>query len=113
MLADVDGAESQHYEIPGADFAILAACINQRLARRNLMIKLLARNLQQSAEDDDLHEIFLKTAEEIREEEPLQIPEYRTTLVHKICLRKIFQPQAQYKSDIPSKLKHKVQRFLS
>lgn len=69
---------------------VIAATINKQTATRDLMIPLLAKNLKNSGHDEDLQEVFLRTTNELRIEEPAQVPEYRTSMQRKLCLHHIF-----------------------
>ena len=102
----------QHYDIPCPDMAVIAAAINHQLANRNLLIPLLAKNLQSSDTDTDLHEIFLKTANDVRREVPAQVPEYRTTLRYKLCLKKVFKNSLRYESQITLSLMQKLRKLI-
>lgn len=78
--------------------AVVAATINKQTATRNLLIPLLAGNLQSSKPDEDLHDVFRKTVDILRDHEPTQVPEFRTTMRFKLCLHKIFRQENPYKS---------------
>ena len=93
--------------------AVIAAAINHQLANRNLLIPLLAKNLQSSDTDSDLHDIFLKTANDVRREVPAQVPEYRTTLRYKLCLKEVFKNSLRYESQITLSLMQKLRKLIS
>lgn len=90
--------EKQHYDLSGPDIAVVAATINKQTASRNLLIPLLAKNLENSKADEGLHDVFLKTTDELRNNESTQVPEYRTTMRYKLCLHKVFRQNTPYKS---------------
>lgn len=90
----------RHYDVSGPDITVLAATINKQTASRNVMIPLLAKQLQSSDVDSDLNEVFLKTTDDVRAEVPRQVPEYRSTMRYKICLKKVFRKDKVYKSEV-------------
>lgn len=102
----------RHFDVSGPDMAVFAATINKQLASRNLMIPLFARNLHNSGPDEDIHEIFLRTTNELRTDVPAQVPEYRTTMRSKLCLKKAFKPNQDYKSEVKLTVSQKTRRAL-
>lgn len=83
--------DKQHYDIPGKHFIVLSATINHGFAERNLMIPLLAKNLESCSSDDDVHEVFLRTASEVNKTNSHQVVEYRSSMRQKINLKKVFK----------------------
>lgn len=88
--------QHEPFSLPSPDMAVLSATIDKHYATRNLFIPILAEHLKISMADDDLHEVFLKTTNELRDEVPSQYPEYRTTLRHRLCLKKVFNEKINY-----------------
>lgn len=80
-----------HFDLPGPDFAVLSATINGHFAYRGVFIPTLARNLQNSEQNDDLYEVFLKTTEMMKGSEFEQTPEFRSTMNKRLALRNIFK----------------------
>lgn len=94
--AMIANTAQKHYDLSGPDMAVIAATINKQTATRNLLIPLLAEHLETSTEIDDLHDVFLKTTEELRKHAGAQVPEYRSTMKYKLCLKNIFSPDTEY-----------------
>ena len=84
------------YTIESRDMITMTATVNGDVAYRNQMIPLFASELQNSSNDGDIYEIFLRTHGRLREKlkgtvAENQIPEFRSTLTQKLCLRNIFK----------------------
>lgn len=84
---------------------VLAATINNQTAERNLMIPLLAEMMEESHQDEGLYSVFLRTVDALRTVVPAQFPEFRSTMRHKICLRKMFNKEKDYKSSVAQRVK--------
>lgn len=82
-----------NFDIKFRDFMVLIASVNGGAAHRNTMIPLFTKNLSQSTATEDLYEVFLKTHRGIITTASEQVPEFRSTLTHKLCLRKVFNPK--------------------
>lgn len=86
----------QHFKIQSRDVITMMATVDGEVAYRNFMIPMFAEELRSSANNGDIYEIFLKTHEKLVDRLPAdarQIPEFRSTLTKKLCLRNIFVPQ--------------------
>ena len=80
---------------------IIASTINNAVCSRNLMIPTLAKQLDSSSEDADLEEVAKLMHREVREVNGgSQIPEMRFTLNYKLSLKKIFNDNLKYKSEL-------------
>ena len=91
----------QHFDILGPDMLIIASTINNAVCSLNLMIPTLAKLLDSSSEDADLEEVAKLMNREVREVTGgSQIPEMRSTLNYKLCLKKIFNDNLKYKSEL-------------
>lgn len=88
----ITAAESEIYNLKHRDTVTIIATIGGGIAARNEMIPIFARLLKNSTEAQCISEIYLKMHDELRGKVHDQIPEFRTTLSKKLCLRKIFQP---------------------
>ena len=82
-----------HFHLPKADMSLLISTVRGGLAERNVFIPLLAKQLQESAETDDINDVFLKTHQEMAKQVPDQIPHYESTKKYKLNLRLIFKRQ--------------------
>ena len=102
-----------HFDVQGPDMIVLAATINNQLASRNVMIPLLAYNIIESSTDADIHDIFLKTTDEVTREVPTQVPEYRSTTRLKVCLKQVYRPDVNYKSDVKLNLRQRISKVLN
>ena len=80
-----------HFDLPKADMSLLMSTVGGGLAERNVFIPLLAKQLQESAESDDINDVFLKTHREMEKQIPDQIPVYMSTMKYKLNLRMIFK----------------------
>ena len=91
----------QHFDILGPDMLIIASTINNAVCSHNLMIPTLAKFLVSSSEDADLEEVAKLMNREVREVTGgSQIPEMRSTLNYKLCLKEIFNDNLEYKSEL-------------
>lgn len=104
-------SEVRHFDLSGPDMIVLSATINRQTAQRNLMIPLLAEKLQTSGLDEDLLTLFIKTANAVRSNESAQVPEVRSTLIHKICLNKVFHGDLVYKSSVKLSVAQKLKQL--
>lgn len=111
--AEVSRPAIRNFDISGPDIMVLSATINKQTAQRNLMIPLLAKKIDESEQDDDLHAVFLQTIELIRKSNKTQVPELRTTMGPKICLKKIFNAEDAYKSSVKLNLAQKIYKLFS
>ena len=88
--------ERAGYTIEHRDVITMMSTVSGGVAYRQQMIPMFAEELRDSANNDDIYEIFLKTHEKLRIKlkgtaGEGQIPEYRSTLTKKLSLRKIFK----------------------
>ena len=87
--------ERAGYTIEHRDVITMMSTVSGGVAYRQQMIPMFAGELKNSANNDDIHEIFLKTHEKLRNKlkgtaGEGQILEYRSSLTHKLSLRNIF-----------------------
>lgn len=97
----------KHFDLKHADFMVLMATVNGGVAQRNSMIPMFAERLSQSADDDDLYEVFLRTNTDIQQAVPRQVSEFRSTFNKKLSLRKVFKPATSQ----PNKLLGRIYTF--
>ena len=86
----------QYFEIQSRDVITMMASVDGDVAYRNYMIPMFAEELRDSSNNGDIYEIFVKTHEKLIKKLPTearQIPEFRSTLRKKLCLRNIFVPR--------------------
>ena len=88
--------ERAGYTIEHRDVIIVMSTVSGGVAYRQQMIPMFAEELKNSANNDNVHEIFLKTHEKLRNKlkgtaGEGQILEYRSSLTHKLSLRNIFK----------------------
>ena len=86
----------QHFKIQSRDVITMMATVDGDVAYRNYMIPMFAEELRDSSNNGDIYEIFVKTHEKLIKKLPAearQIPEFRSTLRKKLCLRNIFVPR--------------------
>lgn len=102
---------NRHFDVSGPNMMVISATINKQIAETNLMIPLLARNLEQTKQEEDLYSVFLKTVDSLKRDVPVQNPELRSTMRHKFCLRKIFKEEIKYKSSVSLTVPQKVKRL--
>ena len=102
-----------HFDIRYPDTMVMIATVNGGKAERNVMIPLLAHNIIESSTDADIHDIFLKTTDEVRREVPTQVPEYRSTTRLKVCLKQVYRPDVNYKSDVKLNLRQRISKVLN
>lgn len=84
------------YTLENRDMIAMTASVSSDVAYRNQMIPLFASELRDSSENGDIYEIFLKSHGRLRDKlkgtmAENQIPEFRSTLTQKLCLRNIFK----------------------
>ena len=86
----------RHFKIQSRDVITMMATVDGDVAYRNYMIPMFAEELRDSSNNGDIYEIFVKTHEKLIKKLPTgarQIPEFRSTLTKKLCLRNIFVPR--------------------
>lgn len=84
--------EIEAYNIQHRDTVTIIATVTGGIAERNEMVPIFARLLKNSTNNQCISEIFPKMHDELKGKVSDQIPEFRSTLTKKLCLRKIFQP---------------------
>lgn len=81
-----------HYDLQHRDTITLMATVNGGSAMRGEMIPIFSKHLANSVPTEGFYDIFLKTHIELLSKVPEQVPELRSTLTKKLCLRNIFIP---------------------
>lgn len=89
---DETGTISAHYNIQHRDVVTMVATISGEVAYRNMMIPMFAEHLKNSK--GDIYQTFLRTHNQLKIEIPEQIPEFRSTLTHRLSLKNIFKPES-------------------
>lgn len=80
-----------HYDLQQRHLMVLTATVNGGIADRGQLIPIFARHLKHSGPDADMYDIFMKTHNELMEKVPDQIPEFRSTLTKKLCLKNMIR----------------------
>lgn len=87
-----------HYDLQQRDLLVLTATVNGGVAIRCQLIPILAHHLQRSAPGEDMYDVFLRTHNDLLESVPDQIPEFRSTLKKKLCLKSIISSPSNFGS---------------
>lgn len=87
------GSYSSSYDLTCPDMLVVHSSLYGGRAARNVMIPSLAKALLNSEEEEDLYGVVLATHMDMIEIEPEQIPEVRSTLRYRLCLKKVVYQQ--------------------